>query len=294
MKKHIFIGVDGGATKSIIRMESAEGQVLGQVLSGPASIRHSVNESWQSIQSGIDTLFTQLQIKPNDDYALHIGLGLAGCELPEAYAAFCATPHSFSTLMLTSDAHVACLGAHGGEDGAIIIAGTGVVGYQIHQNRTQQVGGWGFPHDDVGGGAWLGMQAVRATLYQYDKRMHKSLLADKVYVYFEGDIKKLITWANLATPRLFATLAPLVIEASQEGDPFAVSLMRQAAASIEQIYAAFAEKLPCTLVGSIALFLVPYLSQTCRAALTPARLTPDAGAILMVKQRILNTEKSES
>ncbi len=43
-----------------------------------------------------------------------------------------------------TDAHAACIGAHNGADGAIIIIGTGVVGYQTQNGEGVQVGGWGF------------------------------------------------------------------------------------------------------------------------------------------------------
>ena len=35
--------------------------------------------------------------------------------------------HPFRTAVITTDAHAACIGAHGGKDGGVIIAGTGAV-----------------------------------------------------------------------------------------------------------------------------------------------------------------------
>ena len=51
MKQHLFIGVDGGATKSIVRVEDETGRLLGKEIGGPANIRLSVDQSWQSIHS---------------------------------------------------------------------------------------------------------------------------------------------------------------------------------------------------------------------------------------------------
>ncbi|HEX2549057.1 MAG TPA: BadF/BadG/BcrA/BcrD ATPase family protein, partial [Gammaproteobacteria bacterium] len=153
MSQDIFIGVDGGGTKSKIRIEDKDGNVLGQAVGGPANIRISVENAWRSIYSTIRDILAPLNITlENPDYRFHACFGLAGCEVTDAYHAFLQESHPFQTLELISDAHAACVGAHLGQDGAIIIVGTGVVGYQALSDINSRVGGWGFPHDDEGGG----------------------------------------------------------------------------------------------------------------------------------------------
>src|SRR5689334_17223046 len=139
----IFIGIDGGATKSKVRIEDAQGTLIGQALGGPSNIRLSVESSWKTIIQAVQEALKPSAIRLDDSrYHFHAGMGLAGCEVTEAYDQFIHTAHPFKTLIVTSDAHVACLGAHHGADGAIIIVGTGVVGYQIEKEKSSRVGGW--------------------------------------------------------------------------------------------------------------------------------------------------------
>ncbi|MEI9418371.1 BadF/BadG/BcrA/BcrD ATPase family protein, partial [Mesorhizobium sp. Cs1321R2N1] len=44
-----FLGVDGGGTGCRARLEDAQGMVLGQGLSGPATTRLGIEAAWGSI-----------------------------------------------------------------------------------------------------------------------------------------------------------------------------------------------------------------------------------------------------
>ncbi len=296
MTKHFFIGVDGGATKCIVRMEDEAGHVIGQASHGSANIRFSVEQAWQSIHAAIVSILQKQNMRLEDPHVqFHAGMGLAGCEVVSAYQAFLHHAHYsslFHTLKVISDAHIACVGAHGGRDGAIIIAGTGVVGWQIQAHQTTQVGGNGFPHDDDGGGAWLGLQAVKITFQWLDGRMPASMLATAIFDYFHGDQQHFIDWANQANSAAFAALAPIVIVAAKAGDVVAIHLLQQAADTMHRIHLALIAKtknkksLPIALGGSIAPLLEPYLHPTLRTHLCAAQFAPEMGVILWIKNNL--------
>lgn len=298
LRQNLFIGVDGGATKSVVRVEDDEGVLLGKETGGPASIRISVEESWASVNNILKKILQPHGISLTDEhYFLHAGMGLAGCEVVEAYRAFVNCAHGFATLMVTSDAHTACLGAHKGRDGAVVIVGTGVVGYQIEAGIEKRVGGWGFPHDDEGGGAWLGLEAVKLSLKWLDGRHPYCEMARVVYAHFNQNRNHFISWANKANSTAFAEIAPLVIEQSQLGDVFANNLLKSAARAVDDIGDALEMQqegksmLPCSLIGSIAPFLHPFLGAKLKSRLCPAQLTPDAGAILLVRNALKSNLK---
>lgn len=292
MAESLFIGVDGGATKCIVRIEDENGKLLGRETSGPANLRISVLKASESIHEALSKILKSLNITENDKhYRLHAGMGLAGCEVNSAYQSFVSLPHLFETLVVSSDAHTACLGAHAGSDGAIIIIGTGVAGFQIQSNQTTKVGGWGFPQDDEGGGAYLGLQAVKSTLQALDGRLPDCDLAKRVYERFENDMDRFVTWTNQANSTAFAELAPIVIQQCQSGDEMAISIMQQAGKAVDSVadalYSAQQDQmkpLPCSLVGGVAPFIEPFLSEKLRARLSPCQLTPDQGAVLLAKK----------
>lgn len=287
-KKSIFIGVDGGATKLLLRMEDQAGNVLAVTKSGPANIRLSVESAWQSIQYALKEACDIATLSLNDPNILfHAGFGLAGCEKKSACNIFLNQPHSFSTLQLFSDAKAACIGAHQHQNGAIIIIGTGAVGYQIVSGKNNQVGGWGFPHDDEGSGAWIGLEATRLTFQAIDKRHLATPLTKKIFSHFEEDTEKLLEWASSASPTQFASLVPLVIETIQQQDISALTLIKKSASAIDKISDALeiqaGKNLPCCLLGGIAPFIEPFLGKKLRSRLIPAKTDPASGAILLIR-----------
>src|SRR3990167_2922498 len=220
-------------------------------------------------------------------------MGLAGCEVVSAYHAFLQQhSHFFHTLHVTSDAYTACLGAHGGLDGAIIISGTGSTGLQIQNGFTTKVGGWGFPHDDEGGGAWLGLQAVKSALHSLDGRLSSSRLAEAIYAHFK-DQNEFIQWINHANSTNYAELAPIVIQCAKDGEEIAIHLLQQAAQAIETLANVLLSKqspshsLPLALIGSVGHHLLPYLSLSLRKYLTPCQTTPDSGAIFLIRRNYI-------
>ncbi len=292
MAQDIFIGIDGGGSKSRVRIEDGDGQLLGQAIGGPANIRLSIEGAWHSVHAVIEEALRSTGIAlENKNYHFHVGLGLAGCEIAEAVHAFLNYPHPFMTLKLNTDAHVACLGAHQGAEGAIIIAGTGVIGYQVEAGQGMRVSGWGFPHDDEGGGAWLGLEATRLTLQWLDQRIEKSPLVEDIFSYFNQDHEQFVQWANRANSSEFARLAPMVINHSQQEEVVAVRLMKKAAHAIDRVDHALKKmrvqkSLSCCLLGGIAPFIEPWLSEELRATFVVRQGDATAGAILMIREQV--------
>lgn len=285
MKQKIYVGVDGGGSKSTVRIENVRGDLLAQTKGGPANIRLATEQAWLTINRLIDQALSIANI-PRQNADLWVGMGLAGCEIKSAYDLFINFPHDFAHLIVTTDAHTACLGAHAGEDGSIIIAGTGAVGYQIRGNDRLKVGGWGFPHDDDGSGAWMGLAAVKLTLKWIDGRAPSSLLAEKVYAHFGHNVDRLVAWTDQANATSFAQLAPLVIEASKVSDEAALQIIKKCAKHIDLIALKLLSnaELPIALLGGIACYLEPYLNASVKTFLQLPRYSADIGAIELVKE----------
>jgi len=289
--RDIYIGVDGGATKTVARVESAAGELLGQGRGGAANIRLSVEGSWRSILEAVEQALAEAGLGlASDGHRFHLGAGLAGTEVCSAREAFLNTPHPFSRLLLKSDAYTSCLGAHDGADGAVIAIGTGTVAYQIESGRETQISGWGFPHGDEGSGAWLGLEAIRLTLQWRDGRQPGCPLLEAVYAHFDQDLARLVAWANQATATQFAQITPLVVEQANRGVPLALALMRRAAAEIDRIgealSAASTHPLPCCLQGGMAPFIEPFLGAALRERLVPKRADAVRGALLMIRRAV--------
>lgn len=296
-----FIGIDGGGTKTNVLIQNAQGEFLAQARSGPANIRMSHKQAWQSIIDGTQAALAKIGVSLKDtDTKFHLGLGLAGTEEPEARAAFLSVEHPFETLCLHSDAYTACLGVHNLQDGAIIIAGTGVVGFQIYQDQSYQVGGWGFPHGDHGGGAWLGMEVLRLALQCLDARISSTPLLNEIIDSFDGDPRAIVTWATQAGPAEFGSLAPYVIKHLEQGDQDAVGLLRQAAREVEALVLSMDRQLPqhakvlsLGLLGGIAPYIKPFLPNALQSRLVERQFDACHGAIFALKAKMAQNRLME-
>ena len=117
--------------------------------------------------------------------------------------------HPFASVRFISDGLAACLGAHGGADGAIVVAGTGSIGVGLIGGREIRFGGYGFPISDEGSGADIGLQAIRLALRAADERGETSPLLEEVLGAFDHDPCQAVAWSEQATATDYATFAPL-------------------------------------------------------------------------------------
>jgi glucosamine kinase len=191
-------------------------------------------------------------------------------------------------MIVTTDAHAACIGAHRGRDGGVVVVGTGTVGWGVLGGRHYRVGGWGFPVSDEGSGAWLGCEVVRRTLWAHDGRTPWTDLLDDVFAKFQSDPHAIVRWMGTARPRDFARLAPLVIRHAEQSDPVACELMRSAAGHVDALAARLdALGVPrLALTGGLSSSLTPWLSRETRQQLVPAAADALAGALRLAQAQV--------
>lgn len=116
--------------------------------------------------------------------------------------------------------------------GVLALAGTGADGFHVHEGRTQVIGALGPVLGDQGGGAWIGLQAVRAVGRDFYGWGEKTCLTQMISDHFNanGDIWKIVDGVH-SNGRPFtkvAPLAPLVGRAAAEGDHVALEILTRA------------------------------------------------------------------
>jgi glucosamine kinase len=273
----LFLGVDGGGTSCRARLADSAGTLLGEGAAGPANIRLGLEAAFGAVREATRQCLTAAGLSL-DDAPIVACLALAGASEPvEAAAARDYRNHPFERMLVTTDAHAACIGAHRGRDGGVVIVGTGSVGWAILGGRHYRVGGWGFPVSDEGSGAWLGCEAVRRALEALDGRAEWTELLRQVSDRFVADPHAMVLWMGSARPRDFAALAPLVVEHAARRDTAARTLMQRAARHIDTLAARLAAHgaARLALAGGLARSIEPWL-----AGATRRRLVAPAGDAL--------------
>jgi glucosamine kinase len=283
-----FLGVDGGGTGCRARVEDAQGKVLGQGLSGPATTRLGVEAAWASIAKAFGAAIEEAGFAPAETAKIHAGVGLAGIGRKGALEALRAIAHPFAGIDFVSDGIGSCLGAHSGQDGAIVIAGTGSIGLGFVEGRDLRAGGYGFPISDEGSGADLGLKAVQLAWRAHDGRHERTALLAEVMQRFAGDPMEAVAWMDRASATDYAALAPMVMRHADQGDPVGRRIVQGAAEQIDTLVRVLFEKgAPrVTLLGGLASPLEPWLSPDVRRRLKPADGDAVSGAIILAKRSV--------
>lgn len=246
-----------------------------------AAILAVIDEAWRAAEA------------PAGELALaHVCVGVAGVETSQEreplIASLVAGGLTRARVTLVGDPWVALEGAlpadlvgQGGR--VLLVSGTGCVAVALcDDGRRRRAGGWGSRVGDEGSGAWLGIEAVRATLRALDGRDPPGPLTASVQAAWGATPEALVGRARDATPADFATLAPLVMHAADApdgADPVAAALRSRAAAYLAELIvtaAAGCERDPVAvaLAGGVAKALEADLGSLLPAPLAAALRAP--------------------
>ena len=149
-----------------------------------------------------------------------------------------------------SDGEIALAAAFGGGSGEgagiFLNAGTGSIAFARDRNgRVHRSGGYGWQLGDEGGGYWLGRRALLAAGRAVDGRGEGSTLLSRLLAALGlTDFDTLIRWASLATPAQVAALAPLVLNAAEEGEVVAQLALDDAARELVALVRVLARHFP--------------------------------------------------
>lgn len=143
---------------------------------------------------------------------------------------------------LTHDSVTAFLGTLGGERGAVVAAGTGVVTLAVGRSRVARVDGWGNIMGDAGSAYWIGREALDAGMRAYDGRGPRTPLTDvmrerwpdleEAYIDLQADPDRI---------RIVASFAPAVAELA-DSDTVSQSICVRAAEELARSVTAALER----------------------------------------------------
>lgn len=283
----LYLGVDGGGTGCRCRLETAEGEVLGSGIAGPASLRLGQESSLGAVMQATRGALEEAGLAEADLGRVHAGICLAGIGRKGARESLAAWRSPFARAVFESDGLGACLGAHAGDDGGIVIVGTGSIGLARLAGAELRIGGYGFPIGDEGSGADLGLAAIRVALRAHDGREPATRFTRDVLARFRSDPFEVVAWMDKAHATDYATLAPLVLRHADLGDAHARSIMQNAAAMIDaMVRTLFDRDVPrVSLIGGLSSAMEAWLVPDVRRRLSPVQGDAIAGALSLVRPR---------
>ncbi len=281
-----FLGIDAGGTTTKARLTDASGTIIGEGKSGPGNVRISIPKAFESISDAYNQAIAQAGLSPKEVSTIRAGFGVAGIGRLGALEQLRAQPIPFHKTTIMNDGKIANIGAHSGGDGGIVIIGTGSIGIAQVDGKDIRMGGYGFPISDEGGGAYIGLQAIRITLRASDGRLEHSDLTTMIFERFGRDTQAIVSWMDNATATEYATMAPDVLNAAEAGDYHGRLITSHAAWHIEiMVRGLFSMNVPRTaLLGGLAERVEPWMSPDIRLKLSKPKGDALDGALWVARQ----------
>ena len=206
------------------------GKILGCAVGGPANITTDFSSGRTNILKTIAQAYQNSNLSSDSaakDYAF---LGLAGASI-DGGAERLERSLEFHRVKVASDRDTTVQGALGSGDGTVALLGTGSFFTTRKQGVDRNIGGWGFRLGDDGGGANLGANLLRLAIQAYDGLLEHSPLTREILDRFGGTPSGLVSFAMSASPMDFGRFVPGLIEAFENDDAVARTLISAAVAT---------------------------------------------------------------
>lgn len=225
----LVIGADVGGTSAKIALATTSGDLLayetgpgGNIRSSPADLGSTLRQTVERVLAGHD---------PSDVRASHLGVSGAGPAAVGAVTALCtAALHAAGTsgaVEVRSDLEIAFASAATGDDGLLLLAGTGAVACAVEGLETVgRCDGTGWLLGDTGSAVWFGRRALEATAADLDRRGPATALTSLVLAHHGVDPdhdprQGLVAAVYPLAVSAHGGLAPLVLAAAEAGDEVA-------------------------------------------------------------------------
>jgi glucosamine kinase len=284
-----YLGVDGGGTNCRIRLADESLTTLADAGGGRSNLQIDNGEpAALSIAEGTREVFAKAGIDFSETANTYACFGMAGGRLPSARHAFAARPWPFAAVEVYDDIDIARAGAHGGEDGAVIIVGTGSAALALVDGQRHQCGGWGFHIGDQMSGAILGRELVRRAVEATDGLVPGSPLTAAVIEKLGGTLDAVMDWSFQGRrPADYGVLMPLFFEFYEQDDPVARDLMDLEMSYIDNYVAWFRKRGATRMaaVGGLGTRLYPLLIARYGDFIVHPRHEPLHGAVILAKQK---------
>lgn len=297
----ILVAIDGGGSKTDGVALDLDGTVIAR------ATRPSSSTELADVRLSVpivDSLVTELHAASGSRSVLQTNIYLSGLDLPVEVSAFTdALQDTVWAVGVTGNAAVvdndmfALLRAGTEKPNAVaVVCGTGINCVGVREDGTHaRFVAWGMISGDCGGGWFLGEQALWYAARAVDGRGSPTSLTTSLPAYLGlphvQSVIEAFHFGRLASES-FRTLAPLVVEASEAGDPVATGILERQADEIVTMAVAALQRLdlmeqrvPVVLGGGVLATGNPTLLHGIESGL--AARAPMAGIELVRSRPIL-------
>ncbi|MEK6375858.1 MAG: BadF/BadG/BcrA/BcrD ATPase family protein [Acidobacteriota bacterium] len=275
-----FLGVDGGASKTAALVIDESGKSLGNGAAGPSNhLRVGIETAARNIERAVNKALVAADVASREIHWAYCGI--AGADHPAHRQEVVDSLSIFfprGNFTVDNDARIALTGAIGFGGGVVVIAGTGSVAYGRNAEGAEaRAGGWGPIIGDEGSGYGIARAGLAAILRAHDGRGPATKMTESLKERYDMKPEDLPPYVYAQTTQTddIARFGRMVIEAAQDGDETAMTILDRAGRELASAVLAVARRLKL----SKSVFPVAYVGGAFRAG--DVLLEPMRNAILL-------------
>ncbi|RMC49074.1 N-acetylglucosamine kinase [Lactobacillus sp. ESL0228] len=221
------IGVDAGGTHTTAIAYDLTGKELARSEAGPGQVNTDYNSAINNITTAINQLINQIIGDCQRILCGIAGLSVIG-NASEIAGEISAKSNNLPTRAIT-DSLLALYNGLEGEDGGLVIAGTGSVFNGLQKGSIITTGGYGSILGDEGSGYAITISAFKSALLSWDKRQ-KNQLIPLFNQLFKVDnlVDATAKFYKMSNPQI-ASMAVSVAKLADNGDKNATSIIKKQA-----------------------------------------------------------------
>lgn len=195
-KDKLFLGVDGGASKTTAILTDNDNQIAGKGTSGSTNLH---NQSREKVEYHLDVAISNAlgANKLSDVNSLCLGIsGIESTKNQQQFINLLKSKYSNKykrSIILVNDDYIGLRSGSNSNHAIVTISGTGANCYGINNTDESKAGNWGFLVGDQASGFSLGQSLWKAVVKEYDHRSSETELSVAFLdEYTNNDIGELI------------------------------------------------------------------------------------------------------
>lgn len=237
-----YLGIDGGGTKTQFTIINENVEVIQSIKKGTSHFKQIGLDGVENVlRAGLNEVLLVSGI--NADEIKGVGIGLAGYgniqKDREVLDRVVQTVFKDFKYILRNDVEIALTGALNGEDGIVIVSGTGSIALSKIGDKYKRCGGWGYSIGDEGSAYWIGKRIIETFSKEADGRLEKTniyeIIKEKLALSNDYDIIKYINEDIKADRLEVAKFSKVCFEAANLGDKNAIEIFKSASKELSEL-----------------------------------------------------------
>ena len=235
-----ILGVDGGGTKTVIRITDFKGLTVSEYITGAGNYKSvGIKSAEINISNGILSAIKQINAESENIFFSSSCFGLSGLDSEQDGEIFKKMIFNNEIkkyidpkkIIICNDSRIGLAAGSDSKNAVMIICGTGSNCFGINEEGQEaKANGWDYILGDEGSAYELGIKALRSVMRAFDGRGRKTLLSETILRDLNlNNITDLIEWCyNMPfSSERFAALTKTVCKTAELGDKVSIKLLSE-------------------------------------------------------------------